>query len=282
MNKDSKILIVGLGLIGGSIALKLSQKGYNVSALDINKGAINYAHEHHIINNHNLDDTELIKQADLIILCLYPSTIISWIKDHQSLMKDNVIITDVTGIKTNIVNNIQSILTKDKEFIAMHPMCGKETSGVEYADCEMFKIANLIIVPTEKNKPSTIEFIKDFGKILEFNNIEILSVEEHDKMISFLSQLPHAIAVSLMNCRDNDHLTRYTGDSFRDLTRIAKINASLWSDLFIKNKENLVSDINSFIETLNDLKDKINNEDKEGLEELFIESKRRRQNFDKK
>ena len=159
-------------------------------------------------------------------------------------------------------------------------MCGKETSGVEFSNIEMFKQANLIITPTENNTEKGVEFAKDFGEILEFNNIELLSISEHDKIISFLSQLPHIISVALINSHESDHLVRYTGDSFRDLTRIAKINPYLWSELFIMNKDNLITDIDEFIKVMELLKKSIQEEDISTLHSLFKESKRRRENFD--
>lgn len=280
MDKNLNFLIVGLGLIGGSIAKGLRHNSYRVYGIDINKESIKYAKDNDIILNNDETDEELIKSADVIILGLYPSVIVSWVKEHASLFKDDAIITDVTGIKGSIVSSIQDCLTKG-EFIAMHPMAGKEVSGVQYASHTIFKGANLIIVPTERNTPKAVQLINDIGETLKFKHIEILTIEEHDKMISFLSQLPHAIAVALMCDRNNDHLIRYTGDSFRDLTRIAKINADLWSELFIENKDNLVSDIDSFIATLNGIKTLVQNEDSNNLKKMFKISKQRRTNFDK-
>ena len=281
MNKDLNYLVVGLGLMGGSVAKALSLKGYKVYGYDTNLSSIEFGYQNGIIKN-NIVSEELIKNADVIILGLYPSIIVSWIKEHKHLFKQNVLITDLTGIKTNIVNPIQKELIGIGEFISLHPMCGKETSGVEHSNIEMFRVANLIIVPTESNSKESIDFARDFGENLEFNNIEILSIDEHDKMISFLSQLPHVIAVALMNSHESDSLVRYTGDSFRDLTRIAKINPHLWSQLFIMNKENLIHDIDEFIKIMELLKESIDNEDTVVLHSLFKESKRRRENFDKK
>ena len=280
MNKELTFLIVGLGLIGGSIAKGLKKEGYKVYAIDINEEAIRYAKNNNIILNDDESDKTLISNADIIILCLYPSVIHTWVKDNHHLFKDTVLVSDVTGIKGSIVEKIQSTMTKG-EFLAMHPMAGKEVKGVEHASDSIFKGANLIIVPTEKNKPSSIDLLRDLGHELSFKHIEILSVDDHDKMISFLSQLPHAIAVALMCNRNNDHLIRYTGDSFRDLTRIAKINADLWSELFISNKENLCDDIDSFIDTLKMIKDYVKTEDEDKLKEMFVVSKERRTNFDK-
>lgn len=280
MKENINFLIVGLGLIGGSIAKGLKKASKNVYAIDINKESIKYALENEIILNKDESNEELISKADVIILGLYPSLVYNWIKENEHSFKESVLISDVTGVKGVIVDKIQSSLKKG-EFLAMHPMAGKEVSGVQYASSSIFKGANLIITPTNKNNETSIALLKELGELLSFKHIEILSVEEHDKMISFLSQLPHAIAVALMCDRNNDHLIRYTGDSFRDLTRIAKINADLWYELFISNKENLCNDIDSFINTLSKLKEYVQNEDEENLKNMFITSKERRTNFDK-
>lgn len=280
MKKNDNILIVGLGLMGGSYALNLSQQNYKIYGYDINLESIKWAYDNDIIDNDYVDES-LIQKADYIILCLYPTIVVNWVKKHKHLFKKDVIITDITGVKANIVESIQDEMEENQEFIAMHPMCGRETIGVKYATVEMFKKANLIIVPTKKNTPKGIEFAKNLGKNLRFSNIEILSIEEHDQMISFLSQLPHVISVALMDCRNNDHLARFSGDSFRDLTRIAKINPDLWTELFIMNKDNLIKDIDAFISTMEILKENIQKEDVNKLHEMFIESKRRRLNFEK-
>lgn len=280
MNKQLNYLVVGLGLMGGSVASALSTKGFLVTGYDIDPQSIEFGYNNNIILNKHCDDS-LISNADVIILGLYPSKVVSWIKDHIHLFKENVLLTDLTGIKSSIVPSVNSLLKHNQEFIPLHPMCGKETSGVEHSSKDLFKNANLIVTPNESNSRKSIEFAKDFGEILEFKNIEILSVEEHDKMISFLSQLPHVIAVALMNSHTSDSLIRYTGDSFRDLTRIAKINPELWGELFILNKHNLISDIDNFINTLEGLKTSIINEDIDTLHKSFKESKTRRENFDK-
>jgi len=281
LSKESHILIVGLGLIGGSYALGLHRAGYQVSAIDINPDSLDYATQKGFIDNANLSEKYLINRADVIVLGLYPKKILSWIKSSQDFIHSGAILTDVNGIKAGIIDDILSIIRKDIEYISMHPMAGREVSGVKNATPDLFLNANLIITPNVTNKEETIDTIRQIGKILRFRNIEILDPIAHDKMVSFLSQLPHAIAVSLMNCRDNSHLSLYSGDSFRDLTRIANINEDLWSELFLLNKDNLVADIDAFSQVLEDIKRKVQNDDEEGLKKLFVESTKRRKSFDK-
>lgn len=281
MNKDLRFLVVGLGLMGGSYAYGLSKRGYHVNAIEINQLSIDYAIEHKIIENGSTFDVDMIQEADIILFGLYPTTMIEWITSYQKYFKPNILITDVSGVKAKLVDRVQGILRTDVEFIASHPMAGKEVSGVKFCDDEMFKQANFLITPTEKNTPSAIAFLKDFAKVLEFSNISILSPEEHDEMIGYVSQLTHAIAISLMNANGNPELVKYTGDSFRDLTRIARINENLWTELFFYNKENLIREIEDFEKALNVLKDTLVEENGEKLKELMIQSTIRRQYFDK-
>jgi len=281
MIKDKKFLIVGLGLLGGSIALGLKKWNHTVYAIDIDEKTIEYALNNHIIDEGSTTcDSNLLSKADVIISGLYPTMIVDWIKDNQQHFKANALITDVTGVKGAIVYKIQEILREDLEFIGAHPMAGKEVSGVYYANPSIFLPANLILTPTEKNTKETIDFMYELGKELRFNNICELTVEKHDQMIGYLSQLTHVIAVSLMNANDSTHLKEYTGDSFRDLTRIAKINENLWTELFLLNKENLVQEIEQFVNEINDFKDALVNEDIDKMKQKFITSTTRRKYFD--
>ena len=282
INKNNKILIIGLGLIGGSYAEGLSKKGYKVYGLDINNESIEYAKNNNfIIDGCTLPTREFVNQFDLIIFSLYPKLIIEWLNNYQDFIKPNTIITDVTGIKGWLVKEIKQILRKDLEFIGAHPMAGREVSGVKNSDSNIFKGANFIITP-ENNSNKAIEIAKEIGKILEFKNISILSVEEHDEMIGFLSQLTHCIAISLMTCKESKHLVEYTGDSFRDLTRIAKINENLWSELFFLNKEELLKQINLYLENFNVLKQALETDNVEKVKEIMRDSTLKRSYFDRK
>lgn len=282
IDKKKRFLIIGLGLLGGSYAMGLKKRGHIVSAIDINEASINYALEKGIIDEGaTTADPNLISQADVIISGLYPKTIVGWISENQQYFKKNALITDVTGVKCSIIYKIQELLREDCEFIGSHPMAGKEVSGVQFADPSIFLPANLIITPTSKNTQAAIDFLYEFGIELRFNNICILTPEKHDEMIGYLSQLTHVIAVSLMNANDNSHLKEYTGDSFRDLTRIAKINENLWTELFLMNKDVLVNEITAFVDEINDFKQKLMAEDVDGMKQKFIQSTKRRKYFDK-
>ncbi len=282
LNKDMKILIVGLGLIGGSYAEALSKKGYEVGAIDQKQEAIDFAlHKGYIASGKTSVDKDYVGKFDIVVFALYPHAFVEWIEKYQNCLKSGGIVTDVTGVKGGVVCDVQNALRKDVEFIAAHPMAGRECSGVENAKAEIFEGANYIVVPTEKNTQEAIELCKDLGRELGFKHISELSVKQHDETVGFLSHLTHCIAVSLMVCKESGHLADYTGDSFRDLTRIAKINDEMWSELFLLNKDEIVEQMNLFEQHFGKLKECIQNDDREGIREMMRLSTKRRKVFDK-
>lgn len=274
--------IIGLGLMGASFAKRLSpQKDKTIYGIDQNEQTIQTALELNIIKEGSTDPDKLIKKCNLIILALYPTMIKPWIVENQQYLESGTILMDISGVKTNIVEPVQAILREDLELISIHPMCGRESRGINFAQADIFDNANYIIVPTDKNTATAIEAAKQLGKDLRVKNISILSCEEHDRMIGFLSQLTHVIAVSLMNTHDNSHLVEYTGDSFRDLTRIATINEDLWSELFLLNKDILLDEIDQFLDATKHFRDSLEKEDIDEMKRLFIQSTNRRKLFNK-
>lgn len=283
LDKSKRILIVGLGLIGGSYAKGLRRYGFSVTAIDKDQHAIAYAVEHGLIDQGITEpDEKILGNADIVVFALYPKILLEWIKTYGGMFKPGTWITDVTGVKSCLVYDVQKSLPQGVEFISAHPMAGREVSGVENSDDAIFRGANYIVVPTEHNTPEAIESCKELGMLLGFAQISVLSPEEHDEMIGFLSQLTHCIAVSLMTCSDNTHLASYTGDSFRDLTRIARINDAMWSELFLMNKDALLSQMDKFLLELHRMRYMLENGDAEGLREKMRLSTERRAVFDKK
>ena len=281
-DKSTNILIIGLGVIGGSYAAALTEKGYSVSCITKEQNDIDYAMKKGIIKHGTTElDGNLIKKSELIVFALYPTIFLNWIENNQHLFAPGTLITDVTGVKSSVVYKAQDMLRDDVEFISAHPMAGRERSGVEFSDPSVFKGANYIVTPTDKNTFEAIEICKELGRELGFGRISELSVEKHDEMIAFLSQLTHCIAVSLMNCNSTPDLVRFTGDSFRDLTRIAKINDRMWSELFLMNKDALLSSMDSFINEFCAFRDLIKNENTEKMREKMRSSTARRALFDK-
>ena len=278
-----KILIVGLGLLGGSYARGLKRFGFHISAITKEQSSIDFALKEGIIDEGSTEiDARMIGEADLVIFALYPHIFVEWIAENQGLLKSGALITDVTGVKRGIVYKIQDILRPDVEFVAAHPMAGREVSGVENSTDRMFFGANYIVTPTEKNTPEAVETIIELGRLLGFSNVTTLSPEEHDEMIGFLSQLTHCIAITLMTCNDKENMEKFTGDSFRDLTRIARINDLMWSELFVANKDVLLDQMTLFIDKFNSLKTMLETEDIDGMRAMMRHSTERRALFDKK
>lgn len=280
---NKKILIVGLGLLGGSYAKALKRYGFKISAITRSESSIKYALDNGIIDEGTTKiDEKMIHDADIVIFALYPHVFIDWIKTNQKYFKPGTLISDVTGVKGSIVYQIQDMLRSDVEFIAAHPMAGKEVNGVEHSSSDMFVGANYIVTPTDKNTPEAIETCKELGLLLGFKHVAVLTPEKHDEMIGFVSQLTHCIAVTLMTCSDQEHLEEFTGDSFRDLTRIAKINDEMWAELFSLNKEALLKEMDLFINKFEELKSMLEAGDSEGMREMMKLSTIRRSKFDKK
>lgn len=280
---NKKILIVGLGLLGGSYAKALKRFGFHISSITREQSSVDYAIQEGIIDEGSTElDENMIGEADLVIFALYPHVFVEWIENNQHLLKSGALITDVTGVKGNIVYKIQDILRPDVEFIAAHPMAGRELSGVENSTEKMFVGANYIVTPTEKNTAEGIHTCMEIGKLLGFSNVATLTPEEHDEMIGFLSQLTHCIAITLMTCNDKENMEKFTGDSFRDLTRIARINDLMWSELFVCNKTALLEQMDLFLDKFNELKKMLEREDIPGLRKMMQHSTERRALFDKK
>lgn len=280
------ITIVGLGVIGGSYALSLKDyKEFDIYGIDVNRDSLLKTKSLGIIKEGALfkseESKEIVRNTDLIILCIYPKDIINFINIYKSEFKENLIITDVTGIKECFIESVLEILPEGIDFVFSHPMAGREKRGFEYASAEVFQKANFIITPVNENKEESLKLIEDLAFKMGFSNVKRISPKIHDEIIAFTSQLPHAIAVSLVNSDDLGIDTgKFVGDSYRELTRIAKINEELWSQLFLGNKENLINRIESFQRELEKIKRALCCNDQESLKTLFRNSTEKRENLE--
>ncbi len=274
-----KILIVGLGLMGGSYALGLSSKGHTVYGVDTNVESIEYAKTNKFIVDGDTTPEKYIPLVDLIVIGLYPSAILDFLNKYKDLYNENQIITDLCGVKTSFVYDAQKIDMKS-EYISHHPMAGREKSGIMYANTLMFKKANFLICPTEKNTHKAVKVIESLGRDLEFGRISVMDPKKHDSMIAYTSQLTHAIAVGLVNSDHDTDTVNYIGDSYRDLTRIAAINEVLWSDLFFQNKDILLSKIDDFLAQMELIRTSLINDDKDSLKKIFINSTKHRKEME--
>lgn len=283
--EELTVTIVGLGVIGGSFAESLTNIGFKtIYGIDINEGSLVKAKEKEIITEGFLETKEPLKKSDLIIITLYPDLMKSFFINNIENFKNGAVITDVVGIKGKIMEEIRPIMEKsgkDIDFIFGHPMAGREKRGIDFADSNVFKKANYIIIKDKKNKIENLEMLSEIIRKMGFKSISFLTEKEHDEIIAFTSQLTHAIAVALVNSDSQKYDTnKFIGDSYRDLTRIAKINEDLWSELFMGNKENLLKMIEQFENELDVIKDALKNDDLGTLKERFISSTKRREQIE--
>lgn len=268
--------------MGGSYAQALKRQGYTVGALTRSQESIDYALAEGMIDRGSIvPSADSVGEYDIIVFALYPHVFLKWLADYQQFIKPGALLTDVTGVKGPVVYDVQKMLRSDLEFVGAHPMAGREVYGVRNANCGIFKGANYIVTPTPANTEAAIRIVEQLGETLGFARISRLTPERHDEMIGFLSQLTHCIAVALMTCKDVEDLYAYTGDSFRDLTRIAKINDEMWSELFMLNRDELLSQIDVFSERLGELRSAIESGDTGAMRELMRLSTKRRKYFDK-
>ena len=276
--EDITITVVGLGVVGGSFAEGLKKAGAaKVYGIDNNLETLKKAKKSGIVDEAFENGKIPLPETDLVIISLYPELLETFILENNEYFKKNSIITDVTGIKGKVLREVKPKLRKDIDFILGHPMAGREKRGIDYADSGVFKNANYILIKAD-NKEKNINLMKEIIEKLGFKNINFLDTEEHDEIIAFTSQLTHAIAVSLINSDDNKYDTnKFIGDSYRDLTRIAKINEDLWAELFLGNKDNLLFMIEKFEKRLDVFIEAVKSEDIETLKKEFRESSRRRE-----
>ena len=214
----------------------------------------------------------------MTILAIYPKLVKKFIEDNKENFKAGSVITDATGIKEMFIKDIVEILPKNVDFVFGHPMAGREKKGIDFATNDVFKGANYIITPIERNKKENLDLVENIALKMGFKRVRRITPEFHDEMIGFTSQLPHAMAVALINSDEEGRDTgSFIGDSYRDLTRIANINEELWSELFLGNKNNLLKAINNFELELDLIKKAIHDNDKETLMRYFKKSSERRE-----
>lgn len=253
---DFNITIVGLGLIGGSFAMALKQLNpKNLWGVDTDNDVIQTAEGMKIIDK-GFSEAEIpLKSSDIVIIALYPNQTEQFIKDNIQNFKTGAIITDTSGIKEQIVKKVNSFIPDHLDFIGGHPMAGKEHKGFNHASKDIFIGANYILTPLEKNKSQNICILESIITQIGFKNIVKIDPGLHDQIIAFTSQLPHIIAVSLVNSNILDVKTSsFIGGSFKDATRVAQINSQLWLELFSSNTENIINVIETFEENIKVIK----------------------------
>jgi len=275
---DFNITVVGLGLIGGSYAKALSNLNLKrLYGVDINKESLDNALKMGIIDEGFTDGSIALKKSHLIIIALYPNDAIKFIQDNVQNLKQGSIITDTCGLKQDIIERATRILPDTIEFVGGHPIAGKESQGFKCSSEKIFLDTNYIITPTQRNSEKNIKLIENMAKAIGCKNVVRVSPAKHDKIISLTSQLPHIIAITLMNSYiDSDIGNSFIGGSYKDATRVATINTKLWIELITQNSDNLVIEIEKFENTLAKLKQAIKGKDNSTLGDILASSSLKR------
>jgi prephenate dehydrogenase len=248
----------GLGLMGGSFAKAIRSIAHDtggqwlradaILALDSNADALDAALREGIIDAAFAPEeaAAMLERCDVVFICLYPHETITFLKKHREDFKSGSIVTDISGVKSALLTALRPLLRDDVDFICGHPMAGSEKEGFGNADLTIFRGRNYILIPLPSNRPQNLAFFKDLMWKLGFSRITEADFDAHDHKIAFTSQLCHVIASALVESAEDTEITAFGGGSFEDLTRIAMINAPLWTELFIANKKNLLAHIESF------------------------------------
>lgn len=267
-----KIAVVGLGIIGGSMAMAIKKyTDHYVIGINRTKSTLDQALESGAIDEIGTEDS--IADADLIILGLYPALAVEFISRNRNKIKKGAIVTDTSGIKSSICPQLEKLAAEnDFVFIGSHPMAGKETNGFSSADPDLFKNASFIVVPGNAPREKVSELC-DLAITIGFGGIRLATPEEHDLMIAYTSQLPHVLACAYVLSPQCPNHKGFSAGSYRDVSRVAKINAPLWSELFLDNSKPLLSEIDTLIDNLKLIKSKIENHDKEGLVSVLSKSR---------
>ena len=234
------ILVVGLGLIGGSMAMALRGfEDYEVVGAVRSQTTYDKAVARNAADRVTMDGPGELAQADVVILCQDPQGIAAFLKEHARRFKPGALVTDVGGIKTAIMEAAEC-LPPEVDFIGCHPMAGKEKSGIDYAEATLFHNAHFIMTPRESSRPEHVALLERMAAHCGFRDVVNTTPEHHDAIIAYTSQLMHVVAVAVCDDPDLFDCRGYEGGSFRDCTRVAALDVPLWTQLFTMNAPALV------------------------------------------
>lgn len=273
-----KFAVIGLGLMGGSYAKALRRLGAGgIIGVELNEAVLRQAMEQGIIDVGVTVAGEELRQADVIICAVYPEAVASFVASSVQFFKSDVLLTDISGIKGDLPSRVQSLLKPGMEFISGHPMAGRQGSGLDMASADIFTGANYIIVPERHNMPEAVQWLEKFAKALGCRHTVQVNPTQHDGIIAYTSNLPHVLAVSLMDSASYDDKTKYfVAGSFRDGTRVADINPELWSSLFLANKDHVIEEIDKFAAQLAVWRQALEAGDAEALKKIMAQAAQRR------
>lgn len=275
-----KIAVVGLGLIGGSIAKAMKYKtNHKIYGFDIDRGVLLKAKLLGAIDDEITP--EILSDCDMVITALYPNDTIDYITKNAAVFKKGAIVMDSCGVKKVICEPLWRV-AKDNGFVFLgsHPMAGLHFSGFEYSEVNMFSDASMIIVPSAGTDIEVLEKVKKLFLSLGFTNIQISTPDEHDKIIAYTSQLAHIVSNAYVKSPNAKVHSGFSAGSYNDLTRVAKLNEVMWTELFLENKENLISELDTIIENLEKYAKALKEEDANSLEALLKDGRQRKESID--
>ena len=281
--KNKTYGIVGLGIMGGSFAKSireniLSQNGAAGKILVCNRSTacLSLATAEGVADEAYTSDKvgEMLPKCDVVFICLYPHATVSFLKEHREEFKSGAIVTDISGVKG--IFDADLSLRDDVDFIIGHPMAGGEKEGYVNSNALFFVNHNYILCPTARNKAANLDFMRTLITAMGFSRITETTTDTHDYKIGFTSQLCHVIASALVESAEDSAITAFGGGSFEDLTRIAMINAPLWTELFIANKEKLCAHIDNFVSKMQEFRNAIDTENSDKLKALLEDTREKR------
>lgn len=273
------IAIIGLGLIGGSFARAFKKyTDYRVIGYNRTRSTAELALEQGAIDAIGTEDD--LKQADVVLLSMYPKVSCDFVEEHIDCFKPGCIITDDCGIKEYLVDRLVDLCREHNlYYVGGHPMAGREVSGYKASSADLYKGASMLLVPTEASTPEIVHEVKRMFAQIGFSQLVITTARHHDCMIAYTSQLCHIISSAYIKSPSEMEHKGYSGGSYRDLTRVAYLNETMWTELFIENQRALVPEIDEMIKHLTEYRDAIANSDADTLFRLLHEGKCRKEQF---
>ncbi len=274
-----KVGILGLGLIGGSLARAYALEGHTVYAQETDEQILSFA----ILSGavHAPLDEERIAQCELILLAIYPDGSASWLENHAPQISPSALVLDCCGIKREVCARCFPLAEKyGFTFVGGHPMAGTQFSGFKYSRATLFRGAPMVLVPPVFDDISLLERVKEALKPCGFGSFSVTTAEDHDKMIAFTSQMPHILSNAYIKSPTALNHKGFSAGSYKDLTRVAWLNAPMWAELFLENRENVLFELDTYLNSLNAYRQAVADGDFDRLVELLEEGKKRKEEVD--
>lgn len=274
-----RVGILGLGLIGGSLARAYALEGHTVLACEKDESILSFAMLAGAV--HGKLDESTIPSCDLILLAIYPGGSASWLEQHAHLVSPTTLVLDCCGIKQEICQRCFPLAEKyGFTFVGGHPMAGSQFSGFKYSRGNLFSGQPMVLVPPVFDNIQLLHQVKEMLKPCDFGSFSVTTAEEHDKMIAFTSQMPHIVSNAYIKSPTAQNHKGFSAGSYRDLTRVAWLNPQMWAELFMENKENLLQELDFYIQSLTAYRDAIAFDDMPHLISLLEEGKKRKEEVD--